>query len=329
MSTAFTQPPQPTIEYPDDDGQPMSDNTLQFKWIVLIKECLETLFRHDPNVFVAGDLLWYPEEGNPKVRQAPDAMVVLGRPKGYRGSYKQWEEGGLAPQVVFEILSPGNRYPQMQLKFQFYEKYGVEEYYLYDPESGSLEGWLREGGRLVAIDDMSGHVSPRLGIRFEPGEGPDSLRIFGPDGQPFFTHQQMAEHAEAEHQRRGRTSARRSPGGQAPRAGCGPRVISLKPRRACHDGSRCDPEAFRHVVPGPGLPGRSAPAADRRGPTADSRPACAPRRCQRDRRLACELPGPDQWGLPPGQRDEGQRPALRPVPGPRRRRDAAGDRGRR
>ena len=34
MSTAFTQPPQPTIDYPDDDGQPMSDNTLQFKWIV-------------------------------------------------------------------------------------------------------------------------------------------------------------------------------------------------------------------------------------------------------------------------------------------------------
>ena len=109
MSTAFTQPPQSAIDYPDDDGQPMSDNTLQFKWIVLIKEGLETLFRHDPNVFVAGDLLWYPEEGNPKIRQAPDAMVVFGRPKGYRGSYKQWEEGGIAPQVVFEILSPGNR----------------------------------------------------------------------------------------------------------------------------------------------------------------------------------------------------------------------------
>ena len=37
------------------------------------------------------------------------AMVVFGRPKGYRGSYRQWEEGGIAPQVVFEILSPGNR----------------------------------------------------------------------------------------------------------------------------------------------------------------------------------------------------------------------------
>ena len=48
MSTAFTQPPRSTIQYPDDDGQPMSDNTLQFKWIVLIKEGLETLFRHEP-----------------------------------------------------------------------------------------------------------------------------------------------------------------------------------------------------------------------------------------------------------------------------------------
>ena len=94
MSTTFTQPPQSTVQYPDYDGQPLSENTLQFKWIVLIKEGLETLFRRDCNVFVAGDLLWYPEEGKPKIRQAPDVMVVLGRPKRERGSYKQWEEDG-------------------------------------------------------------------------------------------------------------------------------------------------------------------------------------------------------------------------------------------
>jgi hypothetical protein len=35
----------------------MSEDAIQFKWIVLIKEGLETLFRHDPDVFVAGDLL--------------------------------------------------------------------------------------------------------------------------------------------------------------------------------------------------------------------------------------------------------------------------------
>ena len=71
MSTTFTRPPHSSIEYPDDDGQPMAENTLQFRWIVLIKEGLETLFRHDSHVFVAGDMLWYPEEGQPKIRQAP------------------------------------------------------------------------------------------------------------------------------------------------------------------------------------------------------------------------------------------------------------------
>jgi hypothetical protein len=33
------------VIYPDSDGQPMADNTLQFRWIVLIKENLECVFR--------------------------------------------------------------------------------------------------------------------------------------------------------------------------------------------------------------------------------------------------------------------------------------------
>ena len=48
-------------------------------------------------------------------------LVVFGRPKGYRGSYRQWVEGGVAPQVVFEILSPGNRLNEMIRKFKFYK----------------------------------------------------------------------------------------------------------------------------------------------------------------------------------------------------------------
>ncbi len=101
------------IIYLDRDDQPMSDNTKQFRWIVTIKENLELLFAEEPQVFVAGDLLWYPVEGNNKIRLAPDAMVVFDRPKGDRGSYRQWVEDGIAPQVVFEILSPGNRMAEM------------------------------------------------------------------------------------------------------------------------------------------------------------------------------------------------------------------------
>jgi hypothetical protein len=178
----------------------MADNTLQWEWIVTIKGGLDALFRDDPNVFVAGDLLWYPVEGNPKIRTAPDATVVFGRPKGYRGSYMQWREGGVAPQVVFEVTSPGNRLGKMIQKFRFYERYGVEEYYIYDPDDIELTGCLRAGPELQEIPDMNGWVSPRLGVRFDMGGG--ELRILGPDGRPFASYMELAqERDEAARQR--------------------------------------------------------------------------------------------------------------------------------
>jgi Uma2 family endonuclease len=142
------------IIYPDSDGQPMAENTLQFRWIVTIKEGLDHVFRDRPDVFVAGDLFWYPVEGRPDIRTAPDALVAFGRPRGDRGSYKQWEEGGIPPQVVFEVLSPNNRFKEMFHKFKFYEEYGVLEYYIYDPDHNELEGWERKENGLVEIDHM-------------------------------------------------------------------------------------------------------------------------------------------------------------------------------
>jgi Uma2 family endonuclease len=177
------------IEYPDSDGQPIADNTLQFEWIVTIEGGLEALFRDQENVFVGGDLLWYPVEGNPSIRVAPDALVVFGRPKGYRGSYRQWREEGIAPHVVFEVLSPNNRLLELVRKYRFYERYGVEEYYVYDPETGELTGWLRQGEELREVEEMRGWVSPRLGVRFDL-EGKD-LRLTGPDGRPFASYVEL------------------------------------------------------------------------------------------------------------------------------------------
>jgi hypothetical protein len=57
------------VVYPDSDGEPIADNTLQFNRIVLVKENLDVLF---PDAFVGGDLLWYPVEGDPKTRIGPE-----------------------------------------------------------------------------------------------------------------------------------------------------------------------------------------------------------------------------------------------------------------
>ena len=199
------------IKYPDSDGEPIAENTLQYRWVVTLSGGLTSLFRDREDVFVAGDLLWYPVEGRNEYRLAPDAMVVFGRPKGDRGSYKQWVEGNIPPQVVFEILSPGIRPGEMRRKRLFYEKNGVEEYYIYDPEKITLEGYLREGDRLRSIREMHGWTSPRLGIRFVMNLGGEELQVLEPGGRPFRTYQEIYEEAEAE---RGRADREEAQAGQ-------------------------------------------------------------------------------------------------------------------
>lgn len=198
MSTlTFTKLPQPVI-YPDSDGKPMAENTLQFEWILKITEGVRHLFSDDPQVFVAGDLFWYPVEGHPEINVAPDTLVAFGRPPGHRGSYKQWEEAGVAPQVVFEVLSPGNRKREMADKLEFYRKYGVEEYYIYDPDPPTphFTGYLRRGNKLAKIPKVHEFVSPRLKVKFELAREGDELTIVRPDGQPFITFEEMAFRAD-------------------------------------------------------------------------------------------------------------------------------------
>lgn len=191
MSRISTGP----VVYPDSDGKPMAENTRQYEWIVTIKGNLDTICVGDRAAFVAGDNLIYPVEGNPLIRIAPDVYVAFGRPRGHRGSYRVWEEGDIFPQVVFEVLSPGNTAREMNRKRQFYRRYGAEEYYVYDPDRNRLQGWQRAGNRFVEVADTHNHVSPRLGIRFDMSGL--ELEIFGPDGQPFLTFAQLKESADA------------------------------------------------------------------------------------------------------------------------------------
>ncbi|BCL39254.1 Uma2 family endonuclease [Nostoc sp. MS1] len=184
----------PNILYPDSDGKPMADNTEQFRWIVLIKENLEILFASNDNIFIAGDLLWYPIRSQLIAPVAPDVMVVFGRPKGKRGSYRQWQEDNIPPQVVFEILSPSNDSKDMDRKLEFYDTYGVDEYYLYDPESFQLDGWVRQNEHLTKLWQMDGWVSPHLGIKFATGTGEPI--IYRPDGQKFLNSVELNQRVE-------------------------------------------------------------------------------------------------------------------------------------
>jgi hypothetical protein len=188
------QPHAAEIEYPESDGKPMSDNTLQAFWIILLYTNLNALY---PD-FVAADLLWYPVRGSKKAL-APDVMVAIGRPKGHRRTYKPWEEAEIQPQVVFEIRSPSNSNAEMALKRLDYEKYGVEEYYHYDPDRNFLEVYVRREGRLALMPVVGSFDSPLLGIRFLLR--PTGLEVRDASGQPFrLLEEERAQRALAERQ---------------------------------------------------------------------------------------------------------------------------------
>jgi Uma2 family endonuclease len=194
MPVATHSPPLAEIEYPDTDGQPLAVTTTHYDYISLIKGGLDVVFRDREDVLVAADLLWYPMEGHPEVKNAPDVLVALGRPKDdERRSYQQWREGNQPPQVVFEIWSPGNRVSEAIAKFIFYQRYGAEEYYLYDFTTGDLEGYLRRGEVLEAIPTITGWVSPALGIRFELEPESRALKLFRPDGVAFKSVQEVEQ----------------------------------------------------------------------------------------------------------------------------------------
>ncbi|MCT7981059.1 Uma2 family endonuclease [Laspinema olomoucense] len=198
------------ILYPDSDGKPIAENTLQYRWIVRLVTNLKQLLKEQV-AFVAGDLLWYPVrvERPPAPCQAPDAMVVWGRPDGDRGSYKQWEEDNIAPQVVFEILSPSNTMIEMAAKQNFYAQYGVLEMVFYDPQSHNFWGLHRATAQdslnFIQSQDLP-WISPLLNIRFELSA--DGLAVYHPDGELFKEPGELYEERDKAQQERDKAFAK-------------------------------------------------------------------------------------------------------------------------
>ena len=61
--------------YPSSDGKPMGETDYHVLSWVLLLQSLEDLTQDVPEVHVAGNMFLYYEQGNPKARKAPDAMV--------------------------------------------------------------------------------------------------------------------------------------------------------------------------------------------------------------------------------------------------------------
>ena len=135
------------IDYPSSDGRPVAESDHQFIPLTYAANRLREHFRHRDDVYVAGNLLIYYEEGS-QARVAPDVFVVLGAPRRKRSSYRLWEEPK-GPDFVLEITSRGTRGEDQGRKRDLYRRLGVTEYWQYDPTGDYLEPAL-QGLELVA-----------------------------------------------------------------------------------------------------------------------------------------------------------------------------------
>jgi Uma2 family endonuclease len=74
----------------------------------------------------------------------PDLCVVCGPEK--------LDDAGCigAPDLVIEILSPGNNKKELQYKYEVYEESGVKEYWIIQPEMENLMVYTLQEGKYVA-----------------------------------------------------------------------------------------------------------------------------------------------------------------------------------
>ncbi len=183
--------------YPSSDGKPMGESDPHRRWISNIIDIFERFFSNRDDVYVTGDLFWYPVEGKPKIVSAPDTMVVFGRPSHDRLCYKQWVEDNVVPQVTMEVRSQNNTREEMKRRRLFCQRHGVQEHYMYDPFRGELEVYRRSGDRLRKIlPNKQGKWTSRLLGVFFWLEGED-LKIADLDGNLLQTSVEAAAEAES------------------------------------------------------------------------------------------------------------------------------------
>jgi Uma2 family endonuclease len=136
------------IEYPESDGQPMSESDATRNYLIYCVGALRLFFQSRPQVYVSGNLFIYYEEGQTEKSISPDVFVIFGVSKRERRSYKTWQEGGKLPAFVLEITSASTKKIDEEVKPRLYESLGIQEYFQYDPTGDYLRPQLK-GQRLI------------------------------------------------------------------------------------------------------------------------------------------------------------------------------------
>lgn len=164
--TAILPVAQSEIFYPSADGEPVAETYDHLYVLLTTLEVLKQYLAETQATVLANQFMYY-AQGYPKLRVAPDVMVIFDVTPGGRDNYKIWEEGQV-PSVIFEMTSSGTKDQDQIFKKTLYEQLGVKEYWLFDPKREWQEEQLR-GYRLRGeiYEPISDNRSELLKLRLQ------------------------------------------------------------------------------------------------------------------------------------------------------------------
>lgn len=155
MTVAVAQSPKAEIFYPSSDGEPVAETFVHLYALLVTLEVLKQYLEGQQATVLGNQFLYY-AQGFPRLRVAPDVMVIFNVAPGGRDNYKIWQEGEV-PSVIFEMTSKGTENQDQIFKKTLYEQLGVQEYWLFDPKDewveGQLQGYRLQGETYTPIAD--------------------------------------------------------------------------------------------------------------------------------------------------------------------------------
>ena len=148
------------ISYPSEDGEPLAETSVHadaiMATVAVLRNYLAEKFAARSPVVLADQFLYY-AQGFPRLRVAPDVMVIFDIAQKPYDNYKIWETGKI-PSVIFEMTSESTQAHDQTKKQELYESIGVLEYWLFDPKGEwipeKLRGYRRQANLPAKAEDL-------------------------------------------------------------------------------------------------------------------------------------------------------------------------------
>lgn len=67
-----------------------------------------------------------------------------------------------SPDLIIEILSPGNKNHDLEIKKDIYEKFGIKEYFIVEPETKETITWYMQNKKFVKQPSVKGMITAKL-----------------------------------------------------------------------------------------------------------------------------------------------------------------------